>query len=182
MIGQWTHEWAKDNGVSSTYREEVNSTNDLAKEECVSMKDPHLWVTDYQKRGRGRFERVWVSPPKGTSLLSSWMFPQEKPPQPSETITVGNILLECVQEIWPSNKWRIKEPNDLFFADKKIAGLLLETVSLGNQHWLVIGLGMNVFENPNVDLSSCLKDVLKKDVTQEDWENFLESWWNFLNG
>jgi BirA family transcriptional regulator, biotin operon repressor / biotin---[acetyl-CoA-carboxylase] ligase len=71
----------------------------------------------------------------------------------------------------------LKAPNDLFLGDKKIAGILVETVTQGNEHRLLIGLGLNVLNHPReintaTDLISNLPKTMP--LLGEDWVLFVD--------
>ncbi|MEO8858556.1 MAG: biotin--[acetyl-CoA-carboxylase] ligase, partial [Burkholderiaceae bacterium] len=49
---------------------------------------------------------------------------------------------------------RIKWPNDLWLDDRKLAGILIETASLGDSRVAVIGVGINIRQRPADGLST----------------------------
>ncbi len=58
-----------------------------------------------------------------------------------------------------------------------MAGLLLETVSQGNDHRLLLGIGINVLAAPeNVETASAISKELSKNtpLLAQDWISFLE--------
>ena len=65
-----------------------------------------------------------------------------------------------------SNKIKIKWPNDLLFGNKKICGILQETVINAGQKFLIIGIGVNTnFDPKNSSFSSTsLKNITKKNI------------------
>ena len=74
-------------------------------------------------------------------------------------------------------EWNLKAPNDLYLYDKKVAGLLIENVSQGQDIRLLIGFGFNVFAFPEaIDTATSLAHELPLDVPllAEDWISFLE--------
>jgi BirA family transcriptional regulator, biotin operon repressor / biotin---[acetyl-CoA-carboxylase] ligase len=86
-------------------------------------------------------------------------------------------LFTAAQATWPFLNWSLKAPNDLFVEDKKIAGLLLETVSQGSEFRMIIGLGMNIFSNPeDIPTATHLLENLSPEtpLLGEDWVLFLE--------
>lgn len=125
--------------------ESLDSTNTWAKQnpqECFF--DALTVVTaDLQTRGRGSFEKSWESPP-GLNLYVSFCFFLRNSPQ-----NVGNIpqilSLSVVEALQPLGiAIKIKWPNDLMVADKKLGGILCETTTIQEALFVVAGLGLNI--------------------------------------
>ncbi len=180
-IGQLTSQWAKSRSYPVTFRTEMKSTNAWAKENLNQIFSDelafHLVVTDFQSHGRGRGQHTWTSPKSGQSLLSSWCFALPQAPQPHLTLRVGLALIRATANTWPFLEWSLKAPNDLYLEGDKVAGLLVETLSQGNEFKCIVGLGLNVFESPEhvdhaVDIQSVLPDGVP--LLGEDWLLFLD--------
>ena len=58
-------------------------------------------------------------------------------------MAVGTVLASTLNK-YAGNLIKIKWPNDLLFKKKKISGILIETVDLGDTVGVVIGIGINV--------------------------------------
>ena len=81
-------------------------------------------VADHQTAGRGRRGRTWTAP-AGASLLVSVLL---RPPAPlvgGVGMAVGLAMAEAVEELTGVDA-RLKWPNDLLVADRKLAGILAE--------------------------------------------------------
>ena len=102
---------------------------------------------DHQSAGRGRLGRRWEAAP-GTNLLASFLL---RPPLVLDEyhLCTAAVALAAVTAcigaagLEPSIKW----PNDLLVGERKLAGILAETVSGGaapEHPALVVGLGLNV--------------------------------------
>jgi BirA family transcriptional regulator, biotin operon repressor / biotin---[acetyl-CoA-carboxylase] ligase len=101
-------------------------------------------VAREQTAGRGRLDRRWVSP-KDAGLYFSIVFrPQfQQSAWPLLTlmaaVAVHDALLEaCALEA------DIKWPNDLLVNEKKICGILAETVETKTGRAVVVGIGVNL--------------------------------------
>lgn len=123
----------------------ISSTNTWLKEHAAQFdRDTLILVTaDEQIEGRGRFNRKWQSP-KGENLYASFGFFL-----PNTREDIGNVpqllalsaadLLET-KGINPTLKW----PNDILVKEKKIGGILTETVSIDDQSFVICGIGLNI--------------------------------------
>ena len=123
----------------------LNSTNDklidMAKQ---GVSEGRVVTCDFQTRGRGRKKRQWESK-RGENLLLSLLVRPSLPPHKIPGLT--RLAQEAVQatllEFGISS--RGKRPNDVLVREKKIAGILTESQTLGSQvKWCVVGLGLNV--------------------------------------
>lgn len=182
FLGEITSHWAKHQGVTCRYEKSTASTNDLAKEEAFGValaEDLKVYLTDHQTHGRGRGGNTWSEGRRGSALLSSWSYLQNVAPQPILTPRVGLALLRSVKTIWPFLPWSLKAPNDLYLGDHKVAGLLVETLSQGDEYRLIIGLGFNLLDAPDeVETATCLMDELPTGVPLlgDDWAAWLDRW------
>lgn len=180
-IGKITSEWAKARQIKVFYKESLASTNDRAKEDAfkneIQEHNLVLYVCEHQSKGRGRNQNVWIDSSPGSSLLSSWSFYLEEVPVPVTSPRTGLALFKAAKATWPFLNWSLKAPNDLYLEEQKVAGLLLETVTQGDESRLVVGLGLNVTEHPaNVDTATSLVENLSggSPLLGEDWISFLD--------
>lgn len=191
-IYEWTCEWATDRSFKLFAEDELSSTNSVAKEDknpatrpnldsksfgkSQLVSPPSVYLTQCQTHGRGRGNHTWTTPP-GSALLSSWSFSVASVPQPIFSALVGLALYEACRTIWPQLPFNIKAPNDLFVSDKKIAGILIETVDHGVEKRTVIGVGMNIGAKPNdLQTATCLTEHLDVNLVQSLWFDFLDTW------
>jgi BirA family biotin operon repressor/biotin-[acetyl-CoA-carboxylase] ligase len=49
---------------------------------------------------------------------------------------------------------RLKWPNDLWFEDRKLGGILVEAASMGGRSQVVVGVGLNIRPQPSEGLST----------------------------
>jgi BirA family biotin operon repressor/biotin-[acetyl-CoA-carboxylase] ligase len=138
------------------YREQVGSTNDVAKH-LASQGAPAgtVVIADEQTAGRGRQDRRWVAPP-GTSLLCSILFRPDLQPAQAHRLTMlcsmaAADAIEGLADLPVALKW----PNDLVTTSRggkatspdwrKLAGVLTETgLAKVDVDFVVVGLGINV--------------------------------------
>lgn len=174
-IGKWTKEWASiQSDLVAHYFESIESTNTHAKSIPANTKN-QLIIADIQTGGRGRGTNTWISPAPGSALLSSWVFDIDFTPQPILSPLVGLSVYEALYEIsgFDENDISIKAPNDIYVKDKKVAGILIELQTQGDTTRVIIGIGMNVFDSPNLDTSSHITNYRKGDIDDCAWNGFL---------
>jgi BirA family biotin operon repressor/biotin-[acetyl-CoA-carboxylase] ligase len=161
--------------------EVLDSTNDLAKNLANNRQifDREIIVANQQNKGRGRLDRQWVSP-QGNLYFSLVLQPKiaiEKIPQMSLVVIV--ILNLAVQKIAKNFQLKIenKWPNDLLINNKKVAGILLESINYNNIcEYLIIGIGININSFPP-DLSNIadkLQNYFPTIAAEEMLEKFLD--------
>ena len=141
--------------------DEVDSTNNfLRRLDTLDDRRMTLVTTEFQSAGRGSGENRWESA-KGENLLFSLrVMPQNLPVRrmfaisevtalalkDSLTLTLsrGEGILPLAPCPLPP-AFRIKWPNDIYFADSKVAGMLIENDLQGALvRSSVIGIGINV--------------------------------------
>ena len=108
-----------------------------------------LLVADRQTAGRGRRGRRWQATP-GASLTFSLAWPMAGSELAGLSLAVGVALAEAIDPL-PGETLHVglKWPNDLWLlgageAGRKLGGVLIETVPLGEGRVAVIGVGINV--------------------------------------
>jgi BirA family biotin operon repressor/biotin-[acetyl-CoA-carboxylase] ligase len=124
----------------------VDSTNDLCKQMARSgTKDPFVVRAHFQRKGRGRYDRVWLSPPHKNLLFSIVVYPDLAV---SKTPIITTLAAQAVIEVLkPTLKsvLSIKKPNDVLCNGKKIAGILTEQESVAHKSsFIIVGIGLNV--------------------------------------
>lgn len=175
-IGQWTTQWLQSQGHPVHYFPTTTSTNLLAKEQAIAEREAVVfYITDDQSQGRGQGTNQWLNSHPGTNLLFTGSLKSLVPPQPELCLVVGQHLMESCRTLWPDLEWRVKPPNDLFLFDKKVSGILLESVSQGSVHRLLLGIGFNVLAHPNHSSfeATSLSEHLSTPLLQQQWNQFL---------
>ena len=127
-------------GLKRIYLDETESTNDVCLNEINNSDKPILVTADMQTKGRGRNEKEWNSP-KG-NLYFSFGFTRHNLIN-GLSVKVGLIVAESLQQILKKSVL-LKWPNDIFYLNKKVGGILVETSSVNNIFKIVIGIGVNL--------------------------------------
>ncbi len=125
-------------------RGRVSSTNDEAGL-LARAGAPHgtVVVADEQTAGRGRYGRVWHSPPDDGLYLSVVLRPGLSPERaPPITLAGGLGVADAVNNlgVTASLKW----PNDVMAGGRKLAGVLTEMNTRGQElEHVILGIGIN---------------------------------------
>jgi len=102
-------------------------------------------VADEQTAGRGRQGRAWVAPP-GSSLLTSLLVRRAPAESPGIPLAAGLAMVEAIRTA-AHIETRLKWPNDVVVAGRKLAGFLAEVESRASTHdrlAVVVGFGLNL--------------------------------------
>jgi BirA family transcriptional regulator, biotin operon repressor / biotin---[acetyl-CoA-carboxylase] ligase len=125
--------------------ESLPSTNtELARFAASGAAEGLSIVAEEQTAGRGRMQRTWSSP-RGAGLYFSILLRPVIPLDLWPLITfmaalaVGDALLEAF-ELTTQIKW----PNDLLAGERKICGILSETVESPQGRAVIVGIGINL--------------------------------------
>jgi len=145
-------------------------------------------AADYQLKGRGRFNRIWVSP-KAKGLYFSFILKPELSPQEVSKLTLlaGVGCLRAFASI-AGLKCSVKWPNDILVHGKKLCGILTEVhADQDRVHFVVVGVGINVNASekqiPDSATSIFLETghkMLRQDVLKRVLENIETAYCSFL--
>lgn len=132
------------------YEISTSSTQTLAKEGAAQgLPEGHLWLAEVQAKGRGRLDRIWNSGFGGlwfSVLLKPTLAPAFIPALP---LVAALALAQTIRKLMGVEA-RLKWPNDVGIGKgrswRKVAGMLTEmSAEMDRVHWVVLGLGLNVF-------------------------------------
>ena len=125
------------------YYSELDSTNRYIKNLDSSEKDEGLViVAEKQLKGRGRKGNDWYSP-AGTGLYFSILL---EPEISVLDLSKINMIISLALYNVLKNKYpvKMKWPNDIYLADKKIAGILIESnIEAEMVKEVIVGVGCN---------------------------------------
>lgn len=175
-FGIWTvHDWA-----------EASSTNDLARH----LPPWHIARCEFQRNGRGRFNRTWFGAPGG--LWASFNLPLE--PQGSIPVQWGHLPLVAGLALldilagYSIHGARLRWPNDLLVGKSKLAGILVERPA---SDMAVVGIGINIFndiavlkgkvQDPPARLADLLVPCPDIDDIMERLAHALKDEWNVFS-
>lgn len=120
---------------------EIASTNtELMRRARDGQTEPVLLVAETQTAGRGRMGRSWSAGSQpGDTLIFSLGLALEPVDWSGLSLVVGLVLAQALDP-----RVQVKWPNDLWWQERKLAGVLIETQQSGALRYVVIGVGLNV--------------------------------------
>ncbi len=133
--------------------ESIDSTNAEARRLVQEGNSGPLWITAAeQTAGRGRQGRDWVSKP-GNLFATFLTTLAVKPATATQVSFITALALHdvCSALLPSAARLTLKWPNDLLLEQKKLAGILLETLPCeqSGKTTLAIGCGVNLQHAPD---------------------------------
>lgn len=129
--------------LSVDYLHRISSTSSFLKQKAKSTLEPSLCVTDIQTNGYGQRSSSWQSDDQ--SITFSLLLPINH--SIDQLLGFSQLLALSINKSLTSytkKEYKVKWPNDIYLADSKVSGLLVETVKCTSEScWLVIGVGVN---------------------------------------
>jgi BirA family biotin operon repressor/biotin-[acetyl-CoA-carboxylase] ligase len=179
----------------------IGSTNDLAREviDVYFQEEQNLPVTVFlaeeQPEARGRGTRAWKAPRGRGIYLTFVRGVEDGEPLSIVPIAVARWTREALKEacgVAAELKW----PNDLYVGRRKLAGVLAEARTQGDESYVAVGIGINVrgraadvgvpgattveeetsraFAIPEV--VQALLDRLDRELARPDWAREVAEW------
>lgn len=137
-------------GRNFTMLDEVDSTNKYAlSKKQGQYRDGEVIFTEFQSEGRGRLDRKWVSSREQNLLFSILLNMENRKIQHPQLLNFAAALsvarsIENLHFIKTNLKW----PNDVMIENRKVAGILCQSVSQGASiSRVAVGIGVNVNQN-----------------------------------
>ncbi len=195
---------ASTNGRKIHYFDSVDSTNTwlLKHGQCGD-----ICISDTQTSGRGRRGNAWVSPSGNIHFSICGCFEKNLAHWSLLGLVIGVAIAEALSDIGLTNHG-VKWPNDIFWEQKKMGGILLETIDQSGKVVIGIGININLPDNANKMIgqpSTSLEEAMGHKETSRNqlvvylinrlqkklnefkclnFEQFIKSWqtWDILQG
>lgn len=151
------------------YTENTESTNNLLKELSLKEKLPegYLVYTDFQTAGKGQPGNSWESENGKNLLFSILIYPHNI--LITEQFILSQITSLAIKKVLDNytGDITIKWPNDIYWKEKKICGILIENSLLRDKiDKCIIGIGLNI--NQEVFTSNAPNPVSLKQITGKE--------------
>ena len=168
--------------------EKVDSTMNEIKKDKYRHYNNVAIISRKQTDGRGRRKKKWISE-IGNIYLSIRLKRRILKNHHLTSYMVGIVVYESIKK-FISNDTRIsiKWPNDILINNKKVAGILIEFISSGNNITdVIIGIGVNIKNNPLIykNTTTCLSKYSNINLKVFDLVSFIldeqHFWMKILN-
>ena len=141
--------WIKTGKESFIYFETIDSTLNIALDQQFQERSVgKIVITDNQTSGKGSYNKSWYSESYKDLTFSIIL-------GSSNNFQQNLIDKTCSAIVSILNKYQIeayqKLPNDIYVKDRKLAGILLSNVQIGNSgNYQALSVGINI--NSNIEL------------------------------
>ena len=166
----------------------IGSTSSEAMERGRASDAGRLWVVaKEQTAGHGRRGRLWQTPRGNLAVSLLLVLPEGGTQAATLGFAAGLAVKQAIGRCCSEDSLRLKWPNDVLIDGAKVAGILLEAVTLAAGHSIVvIGIGINVEHAPEgvpyraTSLMLCGSDATPESLFEalsDSWVD-LEDLWN----
>lgn len=162
-------------GRNILHFEVIDSTQKYIKENSIkNMPNGTIVIADTQSSGMGTQGRKWFTGDNNENIAMSFVLYPETDIKKFSNLTklIAECIINTVKKLY-GYELKIKVPNDIICNEKKIAGILTESSSIGEKvKKIIIGIGFNVnqmeFPEDLKDLATSLKKEFSKNFSKEE--------------
>ncbi len=155
------------------YIPETTSTNNVLSEMAQQKRLPEgfMLYTDFQTAGKGQPGNSWESENGKNLLFSILLYPQNI--KINKQFIISQLTSLAIKHVLDqfTEGFSIKWSNDIYWKDKKIAGILIENSLLRNKiDKCIIGVGLNINQEvfkSNAPNPISLKQITGKEIDRE---------------
>ena len=178
-VSETTQNWADQRQIPIVFTLQTGSTNDDAKKAALSETSEAGQITCHRpSNGRPRARQQHLARHRQWRRAAQHLVALSGKPSASHhgsahwARAVSTRPMRCGRLL----EWSLKAPNDLHLGWRiKSAGLLVESVSGGSDHRLLIGLGLNVLNHPRrFNEAEHLSKPLNSAPEEGEWFQFLD--------
>jgi BirA family transcriptional regulator, biotin operon repressor / biotin---[acetyl-CoA-carboxylase] ligase len=128
----------------------VKSTNNTAIRIIKKLNCKYgMVISDFQTMGRGQYGKKWISQ-KGNLFVSFFYELRNINSSVARLTKINCLLVKKLLSSYYKKNIEFKKPNDLLINKKKISGILQETFSILDNKFLIVGIGINITQSPNI--------------------------------
>ncbi len=148
------------------YIKQTHSTNALLIEMVRegNLPEEFLIRTDFQTAGKGQMGNSWEAEAGKNLLFSFVLYPVHI--EIDEQFIISQLVSVAIKKVLDTyaDGFTVKWPNDIYYCDKKIGGILIEnSLQGGRLKWMVTGVGLNI--NQKVFRSNAPNPVSLRQIT-----------------
>ena len=132
-----------------TFKKVISTNNTAINIIKKSNLNYGMIVSENQKKGKGQYGKKWISY-KG-NLFVSFFYNLNNINISMKDLTKINcdLVKKTISNLY-EKKIIFKAPNDLLIENKKICGILQESIIRYNQKFLIVGIGINIVKSPHI--------------------------------
>jgi len=144
--------------IDCHFFDSIESTSSFLTEIPYSNRT-QLCIAREQTKGKGQHGRDWSSQKDGSILFSL------RKPYSIDTnlnglsLVVGMAIIKSLEVECQLSGLKIKWPNDVYFENQKLAGILMENNIHKGLQYLVIGVGVNYQLNHTINIDTPWTDL-----------------------
>lgn len=168
--------------------DETDSTNNYTIERIGQndIVEGNVVSADFQKSGKGQRNKSWESYPGKNLLFSVALHPTFlNITKQFYLAKIAALAIVKVLEKAGIKDVSVKWPNDVFVGDKKIAGILIETLIRNTGiEWAIVGVGLNVnqryfpeFNFPATSMRNKTNRSFERSDVLSDFAEFFENYY-----
>jgi len=154
----------------------VKSTNDTAIRIIKNSNFKFgMVVSDTQLNGKGQRGKKWISH-KGNLFVSFFHELKNINMSLSALTKINCLLVKKTLSKYYKKKIIFKKPNDLLINKKKISGILQEIISISDNKFIIIGIGINLIKSPKIKNypTTSIFELIDNQVNKTTIENELK--------
>ncbi len=163
--------------IDISHLDKTKSTNDFCFElikKGISFNG--IIISDYQSKGRGRYGKKWISK-KGNVFCSIYKIAKNH----KDILKAQFSSLEVVKAYFiklgiKKNEIKIKMPNDILIKNKKISGILVESIKFKKKLFLIVGIGLNLVSSPRTKeyKTTFLNNLIRSKIDKMHFVNYIK--------
>ena len=159
----------------------VKSTNNTAIRIIKNSNCKYgMVISDTQTMGKGQYGKKWISQ-KGNLFVSFFYELKNINLSVSRLTKINCLLVKKLLSNYYKKNIEFKKPNDLLIQKKKISGILQETVSIFNNKFLIVGIGINITKSPKIinypttNLYELTNKIINKSIIENKLKKIFET-------
>ena len=126
----------------------VRSTNNTAIRIIKKTNCKYgMVISESQTNGKGQYGRKWISY-KGNLFVTVFLCIQNTKFSILNFTKFNCKIVKSILSNYTKDKITIKPPNDILIKNKKICGILQERMSINDNEFILIGIGVNLIKSP----------------------------------
>ena len=128
-------------------------------------------ISETQTMGRGQYGKKWISH-KGNLFVSFFYELKNINLSLTRQTKINCLLIKKLLTYYYKKNITFKKPNDLLIKKKKISGILQETISISDDKFLIVGIGINIKKSPKIRNypTTSLDELTNKAINKRDIE------------